>query len=354
MSEAMVPPRPGRQWHVGLRARHPRLGRAVGAPADSLHFSTLSPAGAQPMVDPVTGHVLVFNGEIYNFGDLRRRLVAEGQEFQSHRRHGRHAARARPARARRGEMAARHVRLRLLGTRSSAGFLLARDALGIKPLYLARSWDPGRGLVGGIRLGASCLAGLRACWARLALTRRPWATVCGTVRAGPGTAVTGVDLLWPGRLIELDGAGKEVRQEDFWPIPDRAPDPTMDEDGLAAILEEGLKLHPRQRCTPGGLPFRRRGLVGHGKLGASAQPRAPSTPSPWPSRSRNSMRGRSRGGSLPPLAPMHHEVVLTEGRFVENLEAALDSLDQPTFDGLNAYYMSHAIRAAGFHRGALG
>ena len=44
----------------------------------------------------------------------------------------------------------------------------------------------------------------------------------------------------------------------------------------------------------------------------------------------------------------HHEVVLTEGHFVENLEAALDSLDQPTFDGLNAYYMSHAIRAAGF------
>ena len=33
---------------------------------------------------------------------------------------------------------------------------------------------------------------------------------------------------------------------------------------------------------------------------------------------------------------------------VENLEAALDSLDQPTFDGLNAYYMSHAIRTAGF------
>src|SRR5258707_6580557 len=43
----------------------------------------LSPAGAQPMVDPVTGHVVVFNGEIYNFGDLRQRLVAEGQEFQS-------------------------------------------------------------------------------------------------------------------------------------------------------------------------------------------------------------------------------------------------------------------------------
>src|SRR5437660_9144385 len=43
----------------------------------------LSPAGAQPMVDPVSGHVIVFNGEIYNFGELRRRLEAEGQEFKS-------------------------------------------------------------------------------------------------------------------------------------------------------------------------------------------------------------------------------------------------------------------------------
>src|SRR5215510_6965854 len=48
-----------------------------------LSILDLSPAGAQPMVDPVTGHVVVFNGEIYNFGDLRQRLVAEGQKFQS-------------------------------------------------------------------------------------------------------------------------------------------------------------------------------------------------------------------------------------------------------------------------------
>src|SRR5262249_35567217 len=34
--------------------------------------------------------------------------------------------------------------------------------------------------------------------------------------------------------------------------------------------------------------------------------------------------------------------------FVANLEYALDSLDQPTFDGLNAYYISRAIRSAGF------
>ena len=38
----------------------------------------LSPAGAQPMIDPVSGHAIVFNGEIYNFRELRARLLAAG------------------------------------------------------------------------------------------------------------------------------------------------------------------------------------------------------------------------------------------------------------------------------------
>src|SRR3984893_4662900 len=71
MSDAMVHRGPdARGW--GTLLAHRRLS-----------IIDLSPTGAQPMVDPVTGHVVVFNGEIYNFGDLRRRLVAEGQEFQS-------------------------------------------------------------------------------------------------------------------------------------------------------------------------------------------------------------------------------------------------------------------------------
>src|SRR5262249_29050810 len=48
-----------------------------------LSILALSPAGAQPMADPVTGHVVILNGEIYNFRELRQRLVAEGQELQS-------------------------------------------------------------------------------------------------------------------------------------------------------------------------------------------------------------------------------------------------------------------------------
>ena len=44
----------------------------------------------------------------------------------------------------------------------------------------------------------------------------------------------------------------------------------------------------------------------------------------------------------------HHETVLTEEDFIARLDDALDSLDQPSFDGINSYFMSHAVRQAGF------
>src|SRR5438132_5552527 len=207
-----------------------------------LSILDLSPAGAQPMVDPVTGHVVIFNGEIYNFGDLRRRLVAEGQEFQST-----------------GDTA---TMLRALGLHGPGAvswlrgmfafacwdpkqrrLLLARDPLGIKPLYLTRSSDPDTGWSVAF---ASELRALLASGLLRTPHLDPQAVASGVWNGfvvSPGTAVKGVELLWPGRFIELDGAGNEVRWEDFWSIPDRAPYATMDEESLAAILQEGLGLH---------------------------------------------------------------------------------------------------------------
>src|SRR6516165_5516998 len=197
-----------------------------------LSILDLSPAGAQPMVDPVTGHVVVLNGEIYNFRDLRRRLVAEKQEFQS--------------------TGGTAVMLRALGLhgpdavswlRGMFAFaywdpkrrrlLLARDPLGIKPLYLARSSEPDAdwSLAFASELRALLASGL------LGTPRLDPQAVASSVWngfvVGPGTAVKDVDLLWSGRLLEFDGAGREIREQDFWRIPDRAPHPIMDEDYLA-------------------------------------------------------------------------------------------------------------------------
>src|SRR3974390_3094030 len=176
------------------------------------------PSPCQPMADPVTGHVIVFNGEIYSFRDLRRRLVAEGQEFQST-----------------GDTA---VMLRALGLHGPEAvgrlrgmfafacwdpkerrLLLARDPLGIKPLYLARTSDPDAGwsLAFASELRALLASGLLG-----APHLDPQAVascVWNGFVVGPGTAVKGVELLGPGRLLELNGAGKEIRQQDFWCIP---------------------------------------------------------------------------------------------------------------------------------------
>jgi asparagine synthase (glutamine-hydrolysing) len=311
-----------------------------------LSILDLSPAGAQPMTDPVTGHVVVFNGEIYNFADLRRRLAAEGQAFNSS-----------------GDTA---VMLRALGLHGPGAvswlrgmfafacwdptrrrLLLARDPLGIKPLYVARASDPDAGW------SVAFASELRALLASnlLGTPRVDPQAVASCVWngfvVGPGTAVRGVELLMPGRLIEFDGSGKQVRDEDFWSIPECAPDPTMDEDHLASVLEEGLRLHlasdvPLAVFLSGGVDS---------SVMANLAQRAAQSPIhtfTLAFEEQELNEGPIARRIAAAIGTQHHEVVLTEQHFVDNLDAALDSLDQPTFDGLNSYYMSQAIRASGF------
>ena len=46
------------------------------------------------------------------------------------------------------------------------------------------------------------------------------------------------------------------------------------------------------------------------------------------------------------IGTQHQEVVLSEQQFISQLDAALDSLVSE-FEGINSYYMSHAVRQAG-------
>lgn len=118
------------------------LGRDANGPAAVFGFRRLSildlsPTGHQPMVNRRTGDCLVFNGEIYNFRDLRAQLQARGVDFVSS-----------------GDT---EVLLKALSTwgadaiemldgmfalafyeANTRRVLLARDRLGIKPLYVSR------------------------------------------------------------------------------------------------------------------------------------------------------------------------------------------------------------------------
>jgi asparagine synthase (glutamine-hydrolysing) len=225
--------------------------------------------------------------------------------------------------------------------------LLARDPLGIKPLYLARSSQPDAGW------SVAFASELRALLASGLLgTPRldPQAVASGVWNGfvvGTGTAVKGIEILLPGRLVEFDACGNEVCEEDFWRIPGPAPDPTMDDDRLAAILEDTLKLHLASDVP---LAVFLSGGVDSSAMANLAQRAAQSPIHTFTLafKEEDFNEGPVARRIADAIGTHHHEVMLTEERFVEDLETALDSLDQPTFDGLNAYYMSRAIRTAGF------
>jgi asparagine synthase (glutamine-hydrolysing) len=96
----------------------------------------LSQDGAQPFVTEDGRYTIVFNGEIYNHAELRRRLAQAGTRFRSrsdtevivelYRRHGPSAF------AMLGGMYAV-----ALWDEAEGELVLARDPFGIKPLYLA-------------------------------------------------------------------------------------------------------------------------------------------------------------------------------------------------------------------------
>lgn len=103
-----------------------------------LEIIDLSPAGAQPMVDDELGLVLVFNGCVYNYRELRAELRRAGYRFFSTS----DTEVVLKAYHRWGTDCVDHLRgmfaFGLVDRRDGGRLVLARDRLGIKPLYITR------------------------------------------------------------------------------------------------------------------------------------------------------------------------------------------------------------------------
>jgi asparagine synthase (glutamine-hydrolysing) len=311
-----------------------------------LSILDLSPTGAQPMVDPATGNVIVFNGELYNYVELRERLAAAGQEFRSSG-DTEVLLRTLGAQGRKALGALRGMFAFAFWDSAERGLLLARDPLGMKPLYLARNPSP-RGewaVVFASEVRAILASGLLD---TPKLSPRAVASVAwnGFV-VGPETAVVGIESLQPGEARALDAAGQEQASEEFWTMPERPATEALDEPRLARLLLECVRVH-----LASDVPL---GVFLSGGVDSSALANL----------AQKTSRSRVRTFTLAfeereydesgiarrvaeAIGTEHEEVVLTEQQFVSELDAALDSLDQPTFDGLNSYYMSRAVAQAGF------
>ncbi len=103
-----------------------------------LSILDLSSAGHQPMFSPRTGSCVVFNGEIYNFREIRAVLETKGYQFTSQC----DTEVVLAAYDEYGEDFAKHfVGMFAIGVwdKPRGKLVLARDRLGIKPLYYY--WD---------------------------------------------------------------------------------------------------------------------------------------------------------------------------------------------------------------------
>lgn len=97
----------------------------------------LSPAGHQPMLSHSGRYVITFNGEIYNFRDLRRRLEAEGAGFNGNSDTEVFLAAVESWGIRKALNEAVGMFAFGLWDRREQELVLARDRLGEKPLYWA-------------------------------------------------------------------------------------------------------------------------------------------------------------------------------------------------------------------------
>lgn len=115
------------------------VGRAVLG-SNRLSIIDLSEAGHMPMSDPRTGRWIAFNGEVYNFAELRSELQACGHEFRSHT----DTEIVLHAFEEWGEAAYnRFVGMFAFAVYdpNSDALVLVRDRYGKKPLYYARRGD---------------------------------------------------------------------------------------------------------------------------------------------------------------------------------------------------------------------
>ncbi len=192
--------------------------------------------GDQPIVSGDGNLAIAFNGEIYNHLDLRSELERRGYGFRSHS----DTETVLAAFAEWGIEAFRRLRGMFavaLWSEAEKRLVLARDRMGIKPLYISRI---GRNLIFGSEMKAlfahpetSRRLNLEGLDCYLSLNYVP----C------PLTLVEGIEKLQPGYWLEW--ANGSMRSEPYWQLPFK-PVPNADDhspERLEDLLQQSVSEH---------------------------------------------------------------------------------------------------------------
>jgi len=312
-----------------------------------LSILDLSPAGHQPMINPRTGDQIIFNGEIYNFAELRKELENEGQTFNGHSDtevllYG--LSRWGPEWLR-----------KLAGMYAFAFYdaklkqmIIARDSLGIKPLYVVEI--PGADGKPGLLFASELRAILASGLVSRELDRQGLATFLayGAVQE-PSTIIKGIRVFPPGSYQVFHADGRATKPTTFWTYPAVSKQIRSEREALDSIrntLDNAVREH-MVADVPVGV-FLSSGLDSTVIAGLAAR---------HTSRLRTFTVGFADQPDMSELALAketaglfnldHTEVVINGSQAEAAAVEWLGTLDQPSFDGLNVYIISKAVRALG-------
>jgi asparagine synthase (glutamine-hydrolysing) len=311
-----------------------------------LAIRDLSPAGHMPMATADQQLWMSYNGEIYNADELRACLVQQGYRFRSQSDTevillGYQAW---------GEQVLERLRGMFAfvifdNRRPDAGRLfLARDRLGIKPLYYAQS---DAGLVFASELKALLAAGM------VNVEIDPTALVAylmlGSV-PDPLSIYRGVRALAPAGSLQVSPHDwHTVSVQHYWQFPEAGDSdlhPAEAVEQVAALLEDAVRSHlvsdvPLGAFLSGGLDSSSVVALMHALGAAPIRTCSMTFEEAAYNEADYAMAVAEATGSE------HYARVITAADVQANLEHIWQAMDQPSIDGVNSYFVSQTAREAG-------
>ena len=306
-----------------------------------LSIIDLSEGGHQPMRDPETGNWITYNGEVYNFKDIRAELEKRGCRFrsdsdtevilQSYRVWGRDCV----ARWRGMFVAA-------IWDEQRQELFIARDRLGIKPLYY--SYRPDQFI-----FGSEIRALLATGFIRPEINTAAVNTYLtfGAVQ-DPLTLIEGIASLPAAHTLTVKENGIEL--EEYWELPLEGSNEKRSETEasgeLSELLEEAVKLRlisdvPLGVFLSGGIDSSALALL----MARTSKDQVRAFTVNFEESAFD--EGRQAQQTAKELGVDYHPIWLTESEMLSSYDNALRAFDQPSIDGINTYFVSRAVKQAG-------
>jgi asparagine synthase (glutamine-hydrolysing) len=314
-----------------------------------LSIIDLSDAGNQPFFSEDKRYVLVYNGEIYNYKDIRLEL-----------QRAEHGTKSIPyifktdtdtevvlaAFMRWGKDCVKRLNGMFafsIWDKQEQKLLIARDRLGIKPLYYSYEQDV---LVFASEIRAVLSSGLIE--RKLNLNSVGEFVQYATVYA-PNTILRDVSMLMPGHLLECEDG--KIQMEKYWDINQftKSKEDLTYQETCNRINQ--LLVASVERRMVADVPF---GAFLSGGIDSSAVVGLMSKVTSEKIKTFNVSFDESEFSEAEYARQIsqkfntdHHEIKLTPDDFLKQLPEALNSIDHPSGDGANSYIVSKATKNAG-------